>query len=596
MKNKKSYITNYLLSLSERSQPMKNGDYKIGFDWIIYQYGLSKDWQPLRLPFIREVSEGVIVHKTEAEFGIDLSFWDRKNNTVIVFVLKAEKLNYNNWISKKFQDDIQRAMFPDLISLEIDLNRIRHYKIVTVYNKDDDKNGIKSYENLINNSNKTIHDNIQVEFERWNIDKLTEEVVQNILSASVLPNNLSGLLEYITSQFSDFEYGTTQWETQLVPNWKNFLNVVFEKGIDERRINLIPFSLLILKNHSKNTPNSLIAWIELVEWAMIKLWDIFPRLNEKLGTIVIGIWFDFYLKELQTYFENNVGLLCSTFGIKVGSIKTSLIPINTANSAYWHIARLGILGLSVVDMQNEEFKKNWLNEYFTCMQAMIKANPSCLCPLIDLHHIEIFLIFALYVANDKKDELLNFFHELQANLQVRRCKNPPIPFISSNNRLDLIAEKMATGIKPIEWEDGSSYLLTMLLELCYIFEENIAIKLINMYFKKIIDIQFEPDTGKIDLVSWTPPDNWNDIVFKERVYSGTGISTSNFEGFSDNNKSKYELIEEFIKESRPRDIKMKDLKRPLVSYFLACIKYKSPLPPEFWRIMIFGDKSDKIKE
>lgn len=85
MQNKEAYITNYLLSLSERSYRTSKGDYQIGFDWVIYQYGLSQKWQPVRYPFHIERKGKVITHKTEAEFGIDFSFYDKENRTVIVF-------------------------------------------------------------------------------------------------------------------------------------------------------------------------------------------------------------------------------------------------------------------------------------------------------------------------------------------------------------------------------------------------------------------------------------------------------------------------------------------------------------------------------
>ena len=124
MQNKQSYITNYLLSLSERSYRAKNGDYQIGFDWVIYQYGLFKNWQPIRYPFNLEQCGEIITHKTEAEFGIDLSFYDDENKTVIVFLLKADKLTYKNWTEKNFDTDLRRAINPDLKTIEIYLEKI----------------------------------------------------------------------------------------------------------------------------------------------------------------------------------------------------------------------------------------------------------------------------------------------------------------------------------------------------------------------------------------------------------------------------------------------------------------------------------------
>jgi len=231
MKYKQTYITNYLLSLSERSYRTNKGDYQIGFDWIIYQYGLSQNWQPIRYPFHVENKGQIITHKTEAEFGIDFSFYDKKNKAIIVFLLKAEKLTYNNWTQKDFDKDLRLAITPDLTNIEVDLGNIKKYKIITAYNKNDDKKGIDCYETFIKTTPKKIYETIDLGFERWNIDRLTKEVTDNLLTADILPNNLSGLLSYVSSQVSDFEFGTKEWENQLIPNWKNFLEQVFSRGL-----------------------------------------------------------------------------------------------------------------------------------------------------------------------------------------------------------------------------------------------------------------------------------------------------------------------------------------------------------------------------
>ena len=36
----------------------------------------------------------------------------------------------------------------------------------------------------------------------------------------------------------DFDYGTEEWAHQLIPNWRNFLNVALQNPIDERKLKL----------------------------------------------------------------------------------------------------------------------------------------------------------------------------------------------------------------------------------------------------------------------------------------------------------------------------------------------------------------------
>ena len=591
MQNKQSYITNYILSLSERSYRTKKGDYQIGFDWIIYQYGLFKDWQPIRYPFNLENQGEIITHKTEAEFGIDLSFYDSTTETIIVFLLKADKLTYNNWIAKSFDGDLRRAINPDLQSIEIDLDKIKTYKIITAYNKSDDKKGIESYENFIKTCTKKIYETIKLEFERWNIDRVVKETTENLLSANILPNNLSGLLSYISSQVSDFEVGTKEWEYQLVPNWKNFLDQVFITGVDERKLNLIPFSLAILKKDLKKCPSSIIGWIDLIEYAVLKLWDMFPKLNKNLQMTIIEIWRDFYINELITYFNNNHEILTMPYGLRGHSPHMSLISINTSYLAYWHLGRLGLLCTFMTDVPDEDYKKNGIINFSNYIESLIGNNPSCYYPLLDINHIELYLIFVAYLFSNKRQELFDFFLELGNFLCIRRMERTEIPFISSRNRLDLVAEYVATREQPIEWNEKSSYLLTMLLEMFTLFEEQKATELIDYYFKEIIDGIKDTKIGRIDLVSWVPDADWQDNIFKKQTLGGTGIGTSNFCDFSHQNVSKLELIKSFINEIRERDINMKTLNRPFSAYILACMKNKSPLPPEFWRVLILGQKS-----
>lgn len=590
MQNKEAYITNYLLSLSERSYRTNKGDFQIGFDWIIYQYGLFKKWQPIRYPFHIERKGQMITHKTEAEFGIDFSFYDKRSRTVIVFLLKADKLTYNNWTQKDFDSDLRRAINPDLENIEIDFEKIEKYKIITAYNKNDDKKGIECYENSIKSAPKKIYDKIDLEFERWNIDRLVQEVTENLLSADILPNNLSGLFSYISLQVSDFEYGTKEWENQLIPNWKNFLNQIFIKGIDERKLNLVPFSLIILNNELKNCTSSIIGWYDLIEYAVLKLWDLFPSLNKKLQKIVVLIWGDFYINELVLYFETYHKLLTTPYGINCKTPFMSLNAISSSFTAYWHLGRLGILYLNMLYIRDEK-QKNKVLEYFSnYVEKIIENNPSCYYPLLDINHIELYLIFVIYLLSNKKEKLYNFFIELGNFLCVRKMQKTRIPFIESRNRLDLVAEYVATNEKPIEWSSKSSYLLTMLLEMFTIFDKEKADELIKYYFDEIIDTN-ENNREKIDLVSWYPDKTWQDNIFVKQVVSGTGVSTSNFSDFNNqNDKDKQNAIKSFMKEMRTRDININDLNRLIAAYVLACIKYHSPLPAEFWRIFIIGEK------
>lgn len=582
MKNKQFFITQYLSSLSERTERLKNGDLKIGFDWIIYQYGFFRHWQQIRQPFSIEGKDKIITHKTEPEFGIDFCFYDDINKEIIVFVLKAEKLTYSNWISKNFCSDIERAIHPNLEKTGVDVDKIEKYKVIVVYNKTDDENGKECFDAFVKSSSKTIYDGkIKVLFERWNIDRFSSEVTKNLLIPDVLPSHLSSLLAYITYLFKNIEYGTTAWDNQLLPNFKNFLNLVFNNGIDERKLYLIPFALSIIKGDKDNS-NSKVAWIELIEWSILKLLDITLNSNRKIKNIVDDIWNNFYIEELSLYFEVNRGVLCSKNGIIVSKTPCSdLILINTINSAYWHIGRLVLLAISriKIDVSN---KTNSANYYCNYLIAVLNGNSSIFYPIIDLHHIQLFMIFYLFYLSNRMDVFYSFINDLISYLVPRKFPDFSISFINSSNDLTIVADWVTKQIKIPQTSNESSYLLTMLLEICLIFDEEKATKIIDDFFEGVINENKKIGTKQINLVSWLPDEDWEEKIFKKQIQTGIGISTGNFSDFH-NKKSKYENIKSFIDVSEEKDIDVSKLKCPFPSYLLACIKNKSPLPPAFWR-------------
>lgn len=582
MKSKQFFITKYLLSLAERSKKLNNGDYTIGFDWIIYQYGFFKNWLPIKQPFSIESKDGIISHKVEQEFGIDLSFYDRENKEFIVFVLKAEKLTYSNWISKNFDYDMRMAVNPNLENKGIGKEEIKKYKIILVYNKSDDKGGIEQFDNFVKTSSKTIYDGkIRVLFERWNIDKFSSEVADNILIPEILPNNLSVLLSYITYLFNNVDYGTTAWDNQLLPNFKNFVDITFKKGVDERKIYLIPFALIIIRG-DKDSPNSKVAWIELIEWAVLKLWDITLNSDDNIKKIVYDIWYNFYIEELKLYFEVNKSVLCSKNGIIVNKTPSSdLILINTINSAYWHIGRLVLLAISLIktDIPNTI---NIANYYCNYLIAILNGNSSVFYPIIDLHHIQLFMIFYLFYLSNRMDVFYSFINDLIYYLVPRKLPDFSIPFIDSSNDMSLVADYVTKQIKIKSSLNESSFLITMLLEICLIFDEEKSVKIINDFFEAVINKNEKYNTQEINLVSWFPDEDWEENIFKKQTETGIGMDTGNFNSFY-NKTTKYENIKDFIKISSERDIDISKLKCPFPSYLLACIKNKSPLPPAFWR-------------
>lgn len=596
-----SFLSNYLTSLLERTREEKQG-LKIGFDWVIYNLAIVKNWTPVRLPFFRKPNPETSKTKSEAELGIDLAFLNDSGKELVVFVLKDEVLNNSNWKQHDFYTDLQMASTVDLKQLR--LESIKNVRIILVYNKDDDKIGIQLFEQTVRSFGETRRDSIELSYERWNLTKLTEEVESNLLTPELIPQHLSSALQYICLQVGDFDFGSPEWENQLLPQWKYFLNRVLEQPIDERKLQLVPVSLLIIHKYKKDTPNSYPGWIDLIEWAMLALWDTYRDLQKiKLKSTVFDIWVQLYIGELDRYFTEIQDALTTEHGLaERKSTIGQLGAIQDAHTAYWHLGRLGILNYAPQEFmdtkeQDKEIFENHVSRNAERLTQFLHSNPAILRPLLDIHHVELFLQWLIFWQANYQKEIYQWLGILENHLLTRRTKISGLPFIEARNRMDLVAEFAATSKRPAEFADKSSYLLLMILELCFSLREDQRDELLERYFGQIIkgigeDGQPLSD-NKIDLLGWAPPPDWDERILHEDVTDGTAIMTANFELPLGDQRPLAEKIRDFVGQCREKFPPKESLKVPRAVLILACIKHQSPLPPEFWRANIFVQEEPK---
>ncbi len=594
-----SFLSNYLTSLLERTRAEKKG-IKIGFDWVIYNLAIAKNWTPMRLPFFRVPSPETPKTKSEAEFGIDLAFLRESDQELIIFVLKDEALTNSNWKSHDFDEDLRMASNVNL--KQLGLESVKKVSIVLAYNKDEDNTGIEHFERITQALGETRRDGVKLTFERWNLTRLVEEVRSNLLTPELMPQHLSSALQYICLQVSDFDFGSAEWENQLIPQWKHFLSMVLDSPVDERKLQLVPVALMIIHQYKKDKSNSYPGWIDLIEWAMLALWNTCRDLEEKEKAIVANIWLRFYVTELKSYFFEIQDALTTEHGlagIERGRDIGQLGAIRDAYIAYWHLGRLGILNYAPQqfwDTQDEHRKifEEHLRRNVQWLDGFFFNNPAILRPLLDVHHVELFLVWLMLWQVKRQNEIYGWLGSLENCLLTRRAEMSGLPFIEARNRMDLVAEFAATSKRPPEFTDGSSYLLLVILELCFSLEESQRDELLERYFEQIVkgvgaDGQLL-DNNKIDLLGWIPPDDWDVRILREPVTDGTAILTHNFEFHSDDQRSLAEKIRDFVRQCREKSPPKAFIEVPQAALILACIKHQSPLPPEFWRGIIFPEE------
>jgi len=601
-----SFLTYYIHSLGERTREEKRGT-KFGFDWIIYNLALAEDWTPHRLPFLRAGSSETSTPKTEAEFGVDLAFLSADQKTLRVFVLKDEVLNNANWGAENFDIDIRNASAPDLSRPE--LCSVTQVEVILAYNKDEDRTGIELFDRRAASLGTRVGDHASLRFDRWNLTAIVNRVKASLLTPSLLPQRFFSHFSYICAQFADFRHGSDEWAHQLIPNWRRFLESLLTENIDERCVRLIPVALLILQEHGKENPTVETAWIDLIEWGMLAAWRVVQAAPNKnaIGAAVWQMWNKFYVAELERYYGAHASDLQVRYSLDIRLSGSFVDTIATAVVAHWHLARLGILGIAYAESLPKETEddarrrrdasivvSNWV-------VGLLRANPSALRPLIDLHHIELFLTWACLWRAGRIADIVTWMTMLCNRLLMRRSGSGEIPFIEGGNVTELVFEYVASGEKPDEFCDTSSVYLTCLMEMiCALPPADRDPLLKNVYTRLVLG---RADCGTqmehcepIDLMTWIPPTDWGDRVLTQSLdHEGecTTIHLASFDGTEPSTGSDIaDVLNKLVAETRKKREWKCPKGMPMAVVILGCSKYRSPLPPEFWREVAFPHKAE----
>lgn len=602
-----SFITYYLQSLGERTREEKSGT-KYGFDWIIYSLALAQGWTPHRLPFLRSGGDATSKTKTEAEFGVDLSFLSPDAKTLRVFVLKDEVLKNATWAKHSFDIDLRNASAPDLSGDKT--ASVEQVEVILAYNKDEDATGVKLFDNRVAAMGTHVGDRVGLRFDRWNLTALVGMVEVELLTPSLLPQKFFSHFSYLCAQVADFGHGSEQWSEQTIPSWRRFVDGLLTDKADERSLRLLPVALLVLREFGQSNPTIETAWIDLIEWGAVAAWERARSSdNETYRLAVYQYWTGFYLAELQRYYDKHHAHLAVPLSMDKPHSGGYVDGITSAVVAHWHLGRLGLLGLvcsECLPATTAEEQSKLLETLTTVADwvvAFLLVNPSANRPLIDLHQLELVatwrvLLQARYVA-----ELDNWFRGLVHRLFMRRCGNANIPFIEGRNSLKLVFETVATGVQPPEFCDGSSVYLMCWMELVFSLPDQQRNELLELVYRRLV--LGRADCGApldgcepIDLMSWVPTADW-----PEQVLTGTLANSGECVTFRCGPPGSTEptdgaevarSVKALVEQTRRQRASTWPDQLPPSVILLACLKHRSPLPPEFWREAIFpgGDEQE----
>lgn len=596
-----NFLTAYIRSLFEETRQVAKGP-RWGLDRVVHELALADDLIPVRLSFYRQGDDELARPKKEPEHGVDLSFISADGKRFFVFVLKDEVLSYRNWIAERFEDDLRRARDQDLTTPE--LIRVEEVSIVLAYNKDDDEEGVESFEKFVRATDPKIAGRAALKFERWNLTTITEKVRAKLLTPSLLPETFFRQLTYLCWQVGDFIHGSAQWREVLTPDWKEFLASVLKSPVTERNVRLVSVALIVLRQYGKRNddgslhPSFETGWLELVEWAVLAIWNAVLQVDDdEPKKAALQIWSDFYLGELERFYIDHAECLTTDHGLEAGA--GSLNAGASAYRAYWHLGRLGILAMAASEvwvLAEKDVRpkiEEILKRITDWIIGLLNANPACQRPLLDIHHIEIYLVWRALAFLGRDEDIFNWFHDLFRRLLFRRLGRAGCRVIDYGNSWEALFEYLATEEEPYAGFGRSSYLLLMLLELCLGMPERRGEGLLVSIHKQLILGQNSDGTQlqlkeSVELMGWAPPEDWHKRILREPVVDGVCLPAQFTNGEGDLAVSV--TLRNFIEHSRKAYPFHLPIGGPGSVLVLACIKHVSPLPSEFWRARIFRAK------
>lgn len=603
------FLTGYVRSLSEETRSEAKGP-RHGLDHVIFELAQAEGLIPLRLSFLRQGEGELSKPKKEAEHGVDAAFISPDRSQLTVFVLKDEVLSYKNWTDQNFDYDLRRARDQNITAPE--LSSVTEVRIVLAYNKDDDEEGIESFDRFVSSSGTKIGDKADLTFERWNLSIIVEKVQRQLLTPSLLPESFFRRFTYLCWQVGDFTHGSPQWREVLLPDWREFLDSVLTPPVTERSIRLISVALAIIQNHGKKTENGEFdpsfetGSIDLAEWATLALWNAIRGVEkEAVRHVALQIWFNTYVVELERYYTEYIEILATEHSLELSG--GSLSSGASVYLAYWHMARLGLFSMALGEVRPslEGQARHQIDKLIVkCTDWIVRllnANPSCQRPMLDIHHIEIFLVWRALVQCDKWGDALNWFHSIFERLVHRRIGKSGLRVIDYGNSWDSLFEYLATQEEPHAGFGKSSYLLLMMMEIALGAPNDTGVGLASAMHRQLIlgkngsDTEPEnlPFKEKVELMGWMPPSDWAEKILRQRVDDGIALPVhfSDGEGEQAFNVS----LRRFVEKSSAESPQAWKPGVPSSVFVLACIKRTSPLPNDFWRALLFP-RADSVSE
>lgn len=462
-------------------------------------------------------------------------------------------------------------------------------KIILVHNGELKSNFRNQFEGFIQKH--FFH--INIEFERWDIFKLTKYFSDYLFNEYLIIkqeylNLFKKSLAFLDVPENDFSH-FKKLVDGLFNDLKEFKPMRFKKLMATFRM----IASMIL--HYSQETNNLEPSKNCLTYMLLKTWGWILKNGVENEKVVLQEFIKLnilHFKMLAEYFKKTIPIAIEADGLfseKSGPFEAVGYPIRSMEYIgyfLYHIYHIQFYQQFIPMFEvlkinspgssknNPDLSKNLLGT----LKKIITKNSGCSRPLQDNHSIPIVLVLLFLIKNKELEFAKKYLVEVLHNIAIVKTTRDRLPELVNN--IDSLIEFSATGQRPSSYEDKSSYLLKILFEFTVIFEDE---QVYNNFWKYL--------SKDIALMTYIPP---NDIVENEHILFQKELdeegATETFHTAKycfQQEELSFKDFSEIVKNYSTEKIDYRTDKVGLSHLrTLAHLYFKTPLFPDEWRFLL----------
>ncbi|GAF76942.1 unnamed protein product, partial [marine sediment metagenome] len=360
-----------------------------------------------------------------------------------------------------------------------------------------------NFRNLFNDFIENEFTSSGIEFEHWDIYKLTELFSKYLLNEYLLVKpELLNLFKKSLVFLDVPEYDFRHFKL-LVDKLLRSYSKYTPRNIRKLISTFCMIGAMVL--HYAKEADNLHPAKDCLTYMLLKVWGWILEKNainsKKIAISEFGKLHMIHFQMLELFFAKTISIAKEKDGLfseKGGYFEKIGYPMRSFEYLTYLIYHYQTYFLITTD---NEKRKEITNNFKELVKTIIHNNSGCSRPLLDNHSVPIVLTLIFLIMNDEKDFAAKYLSDILNNIALLKLIDGRFPELTNN--LDNLIEYCATNKRSENYTDKSSYLINTLFEFSVILER-----------KKIFDEFWKLLTKDLHLLVYFPPE---DIIENEHI-------------------------------------------------------------------------------